>query len=100
PLVYRARALDCQTRLLMRPLRRLRKFVSLCNSKFAGESGEIGRRTRLRIWRREAWGFESPLSHQKLNSPFLISTRPPACDPHCALTGSKASIAVLTGSVD
>ncbi len=21
--------------------------------------GEIGRRTRLRIWRREAWGFES-----------------------------------------
>lgn len=27
--------------------------------------GEIGRRTRLRIWRREAWGFESlrPHSH-------------------------------------
>jgi hypothetical protein len=28
------------------------------------ESGGIGRRTRLRIWRRKAWGFESPLSHQ------------------------------------
>ena len=28
-----------------------------------GGSGEIGRRTRLRIWRRKAWGFESPLSH-------------------------------------
>src|SRR6476661_1087030 len=27
------------------------------------ESGETGRRTRLRIWRRKAWGFESPLSH-------------------------------------
>jgi hypothetical protein len=29
------------------------------------ESGGIGRRTRLRIWRRKAWGFESPLSHQQ-----------------------------------
>src|SRR5581483_4834620 len=29
-----------------------------------GGSGGIGRRTRLRIWRRKAWGFESPLSHQ------------------------------------
>ena len=28
------------------------------------ESGEIGRRTRLRIWRGNPWGFESPLSHQ------------------------------------
>ena len=28
-----------------------------------GESGEIGRRTRLRIWRRKVSGFESPLSH-------------------------------------
>src|SRR3954451_12082018 len=27
------------------------------------ESGETGRRTRLRIWRRKAWGFKSPLSH-------------------------------------
>jgi hypothetical protein len=27
------------------------------------ESGGIGRRARLRIWCRKAWGFESPLSH-------------------------------------
>src|SRR5271165_1825893 len=27
------------------------------------ESGGIGRRTRLRIWRGNPWGFESPLSH-------------------------------------
>jgi hypothetical protein len=31
-----------------------------------GESGGIGRRTRLRIWRVKPWGFESPLSHQQL----------------------------------
>ena len=30
------------------------------------ESGGIGRRTRLRIWRGNPWGFESPLSHQSL----------------------------------
>ena len=30
------------------------------------ESGGIGRRTRLRIWRGNPWGFESPLSHQCL----------------------------------
>src|SRR5574337_1153624 len=30
------------------------------------ESGGIGRRTRLRIWRGNPWGFESPLSHQAL----------------------------------
>ena len=29
----------------------------------ACESGGIGRRTRLRIWRVKPWGFESPLSH-------------------------------------
>ena len=34
------------------------------------ESGGIGRRTRLRIWRVKPWGFESPLSHQ-LNSLIL-----------------------------
>src|SRR5271169_807716 len=28
------------------------------------ESGGIGRRTRLRIWRGNPWGFDSPLSHQ------------------------------------
>jgi hypothetical protein len=29
------------------------------NQKVIRGYGEIGRRTRLRIWRREAWGFES-----------------------------------------
>jgi Protein of unknown function (DUF3467) len=29
----------------------------------ACESGGIGRRTRLRIWRGNSWGFKSPLSH-------------------------------------
>jgi integrase len=33
-------------------------------------SGEIGRHTILRGWRREAWGFKSPLPHQK--SSFVI----------------------------
>jgi hypothetical protein len=33
------------------------------------ESGGIGRRTRLRIWRVKPWGFESPLSHQQLATP-------------------------------
>ena len=27
--------------------------------------GEIGRHTRLRIWRRKAWGFESLRPHQQ-----------------------------------
>ena len=30
------------------------------------ESGGIGRRTRLRIWRGNPWGFESPLSHHNV----------------------------------
>jgi hypothetical protein len=30
------------------------------------ESGGTGRRTRLRIWRGDPWGFESPLSHHHL----------------------------------
>ena len=34
------------------------------------ESGEIGRRTRLRIWRGNPWGFESPLSHQDFSGLF------------------------------
>jgi hypothetical protein len=36
-------------------------FSSNCckNIKNICGCGEIGRRTRLRIWRREAWGFES-----------------------------------------
>jgi hypothetical protein len=32
----------------------------------SSESGGIGRRARLRIWYRKVWGFESPLSHQKI----------------------------------
>jgi DNA-binding beta-propeller fold protein YncE len=45
-----------------------------------GESGGIGRRTRLRIWRSNPWGFESPLSHQYsgaavLAAPLLYATR-------------------------
>ena len=35
-----------------------------CYGSTRRESGEIGRRTRLRIWRGNPWGFESPLSHQ------------------------------------
>src|ERR1035437_10830035 len=42
-----------------------RKSASPC------ESGGIGRRTRLRIWRSNPWGVESPLSHQH------PSARPP-----------------------
>jgi hypothetical protein len=34
---------------------------------YSSESGGIGRRTRLRIWRVKPWGFESPLSHQFIN---------------------------------
>jgi|SRR5580700_7040694 hypothetical protein len=33
------------------------------------ESGGIGRRTRLRIWRVKPWGFESPLSHHVFQNP-------------------------------
>jgi hypothetical protein len=46
------------------------------------ESGGIGRRTRLRIWRGNPWGFESPLSHQlpeilrKLRSGFRLRAPP------------------------
>jgi hypothetical protein len=39
---------------------RLLCIIAIC------ESGGIGRRTRLRIWRGNPWGFESPLSHQQL----------------------------------
>ena len=39
------------------------KFISL-PSQFSG-CGVIGSRTRLRIWRREAWGFESLHPHKK-----------------------------------
>ena len=34
-----------------------------------GWSGGTGRRTRLKIWRpKKAWGFDSPLQHQKINN--------------------------------
>ncbi len=33
-------------------------------------SGEIGRHTILRGWRREAWGFKSPLPHHRLRFTF------------------------------
>ncbi len=42
--------------------------VRLADPVLLCESGGIGRRTRLRIWRRKAWGFESPLSHQLSSS--------------------------------
>src|SRR5579863_2159197 len=41
------------------------------------ESGGIGRRTRLRIWRVKPWGFESPLSHQNISAPTLDKQRVP-----------------------
>src|SRR5436309_13102907 len=40
------------------------------------ESGGIGRRTRLRIWRVKPWGFESPLSHQSPGFPRLAHHSP------------------------
>ena len=39
------------------------------DSRCLRESGGIGRRARLRIWCRKAWGFESPLSHSPV-APF------------------------------
>src|SRR5579864_1298552 len=39
-------------------------FTLQCDEIHECESGGIGRRTRLRIWRVKPWGFESPLSHQ------------------------------------
>jgi trigger factor len=38
--------------------------------------GEIGRRTRLRIWRREAWGFESLRPHFFIQSDFYFRPMP------------------------
>ena len=39
------------------------------------ESGGIGRRTRLRIWRGNPWGFESPLSHHFHSDGAAFETR-------------------------
>ncbi len=44
------------------------------------ESGGIGRRTRLRIWRVKPWGFESPLSHQSLKGRSLRPALPLAAE--------------------
>ena len=51
------------------------------------ESGGIGRRTRLRIWRGNPWGFESPLSHhvRSLSRPSWACFR-----PACAEIGPRA----------
>src|SRR3984957_4885779 len=49
-----------------------------CSESTKRESGEIGRRTRLRIWRGDPWGFESPLSHHLFylsSSAFKINGR-------------------------
>jgi integrase len=43
-----------------------RKTLKVKSFRIICESGEIGRRTRLRIWRGNPWGFESPLSHQSI----------------------------------
>ena len=42
--------------------------------QFLAGRGEIGRRTRLRIWRREAWGFESlrPDTQKRASGFFLM----------------------------
>jgi hypothetical protein len=43
------------------------------------ESGGIGRRTRLRIWRGNPWGFESPLSHQSPHRSSVVTRIPWQC---------------------
>jgi trigger factor len=66
----------------------IREKSYLCSPKLSGAflvpfhtggCGEIGRRTRLRIWRREAWGFESlhphTLSSLLLQAFFLHTIR-------------------------
>ena len=56
-------------------------YLDSCHSRklkcptFAAQNcgcGEIGRRTRLRIWRREAWGFESLRPHIFSGSWLLV----------------------------
>ena len=62
------------------------------------ESGGIGRRTRLRIWRVKPWGFKSPLSHQQFRTDFTMKSFPllallislAACSNSC---GSSSSVA-------
>jgi hypothetical protein len=40
-------------------------FISACGMIVLCESGGIGRHSRLKICRREVWGFDSPLSYYK-----------------------------------
>jgi hypothetical protein len=51
------------------------------------ESGEIGRRTRLRIWRSNPWGFKSPLSHQ-----FFLTDATPSGDRVLVVTLSSHNL--------
>src|SRR5262244_28147 len=44
--------------------RKIPQSITIKSELPSCESGGIGRRTRLRIWRVKPWGFESPLSHQ------------------------------------
>jgi hypothetical protein len=67
---------SCEKYPMKRPAKIARS--SLC------ESGGIGRRTRLRIWRVKPWGFKSPLSHQLLRADLksaLFSLCPILCPP-------------------
>ena len=56
------------------PLDTSKELHPLCIIVSVCESGGIGRRTRLRIWRVKPWGFESPLSHHNslVASSFLL----------------------------
>ncbi len=47
------------------------KIIFLHLQSFCG-CGVIGSRTRLRIWRREAWGFESLHPHQTLKTASAV----------------------------
>src|SRR5208282_4193613 len=62
------------------------------------ESGGIGRRTRLRIWRGNPWGFESPLSHQIIEAPLiLLILRRGSCRSKGLTEGSQISSKGLIG---
>ena len=53
-----------------RSARRCTQQVVANKEVFKRGSGEIGRHTILRGWRREAWGFKSPLPHHGLRFRF------------------------------
>jgi len=62
------------------------KTLNVKSFRILCESGEIGRRTRLRIWRGNPWGFESPLSHQQIERivSFLTVCRASRRAPRCS----------------